>query len=50
MESYLSLLGVLIVIIGFALKLDSILIVMISLVVTAITCTEDIQLNVGTIQ
>ncbi|MFV0557496.1 MAG: 5-oxoproline transporter, DUF969 family subunit [Enterococcus sp.] len=37
MEHYLSLLGVLIVIVGFALKLDSILIVMISLVVTAIT-------------
>lgn len=37
MENYLSLLGVLIVIIGFALKLDSILIVMVALIVTALT-------------
>ncbi len=37
MENYLSLLGVLIVIVGFALKLDSILIVMVALVVTALT-------------
>ena len=37
MENYLSLLGVLIVIIGFALKLDSILIVMVPLIVTALT-------------
>ncbi|EPI01453.1 MULTISPECIES: DUF969 domain-containing protein [unclassified Enterococcus] len=37
MENYLSLLGVLIVIVGFALKLDAILIVMIALVVTALT-------------
>lgn len=36
MENYLSLLGVLIVIIGFALKLDSILIVMVALIVTAL--------------
>lgn len=37
MENYLSLLGVLIVILGFAFKLDSILIVMVALVVTALT-------------
>ena len=37
MENYLSLLGVLIAIIGFALKLDSILIVMVALIVTALT-------------
>ena len=37
MENYLSLLGVLIVIIGFALKLDSILVVMVALIVTALT-------------
>lgn len=37
MENYLSLLGVLIVIIGFALKLNSILIVMVALIVTALT-------------
>ena len=37
MENYLSLLGVLIVIIGFALKVDSILIVMVALIVTALT-------------
>ncbi|AUB53413.1 MULTISPECIES: DUF969 domain-containing protein [Enterococcus] len=37
MENYLSLLGVLIVILGFAFKLDSILIVMVALVVTAFT-------------
>ncbi|MGY5219099.1 DUF969 domain-containing protein [Enterococcus hirae] len=37
MENYLSLLGVLIVIIGFSLKLDSILIVMVALIVTALT-------------
>ena len=37
MEKYISLLGVLIVIIGFALKLDSILIVMVALIVTALT-------------
>ena len=37
MENYLSLLGGLIVIIGFALKLDSILIVMVALIVTALT-------------
>ena len=37
MENYLSLLGVLIVIVGFALKIDSILIVMVALVVTALT-------------
>ncbi|MHC5226814.1 DUF969 domain-containing protein [Enterococcus sp. LJL99] len=36
MENIFSLIGVLIVIVGFALKLDSILIVMISLVVTAL--------------
>ncbi|ALS38359.1 putative membrane protein [Enterococcus rotai] len=36
MENILSLLGVLIVIVGFAMKLDSILIVMIALVVTAL--------------
>ncbi|MGY3750317.1 DUF969 domain-containing protein [Vagococcus acidifermentans] len=35
MENILSLLGVLIVIVGFALKLDSILIVMVALLVTA---------------
>lgn len=36
MENILSLLGVLIVIVGFAMKLDSILIVMIALVLTAL--------------
>ncbi|EMF0104627.1 DUF969 domain-containing protein [Enterococcus hirae] len=43
MENYLSLLGVLIVIIGFALKLDSILIVMVALIVTALTCGLGIE-------
>ncbi|HFP8759324.1 TPA: DUF969 family protein, partial [Enterococcus faecium] len=43
MENYLSLLGVLIVILGFAFKLDSILIVMVALVVTALTGGLGIQ-------
>ncbi|WP_068781027.1 DUF969 domain-containing protein [Paenibacillus sp. GM2] len=37
MENLLTLLGVLIVIVGFALKLDAILIVIIALIVTALT-------------
>lgn len=58
--NYLVLLGIAIVIVGFALKLDSILIIAVASVATAligdieaaieaiVTCNEDIKGNLGT--
>lgn len=58
--NYLVLLGIAIVIVGFALKLDSILIIAVASVSTAligaieaaieaiVTCKEDIKGNLGT--